>query len=195
MANTAEQLISMAREVFVGLTAAEEEFFRRNAEGGFPDYSEGSNERDDPAHAVQWGPERTLRAECIRWLCVTPNARPLMVGNRLRVRGAKIVRALQLDYAAVDFLLAFRDCVFTEKITFEKATLRGLEFELTHVKSIYAVGMEVSGSVHFWNGFVSKGQVNLDGANISGDLRCDKSRFIFEQRPDDVQFPENPHEA
>lgn len=39
------------------------------------------------------------------------------------------------------------------------------------------------------------GQVNLDRANISGNLICDKSRFIFKERPDDVQFPDNPHEA
>ena len=155
----------------------------------------GFNERDDPAHARQWGPKRTLRAECIRWLCITTKARPLVMGNRLRAKGAKIVGALQLDYTTIDFVLGFSGCAFTGKITFEKAALRGLEFVSTYVKSIYAAGMKASGSIHFWNGFVAVGQVNLDGANISGDLRCDNSRFIFEQRPDDVQFPDNPQEA
>ena len=62
------------------------------------------------------------------------------------------------------------------------------------MKSIYAAQMKASGSVHFWNGFVAVGMVNLDSARISGNLICDKSRFIFKLRPDDVQFPQNPHE-
>jgi hypothetical protein len=171
----------MALDAFIDLSAAEKDFFRKNAEGGFPDYGEGFNERDDPAHARQWGPERTLRAECIRWLCITTKARPLVKGNRLRAKGAKIVGALQLDYTTIDFVLGFSGCAFTGKITFEKAALRGLEFVSTYVKSIYAAGMEASGSVHFWNDFVAVGNANLDSARISGDLRCDKSRLIYKQ--------------
>jgi hypothetical protein len=82
MADNADQLVSMAREAFVDLTAAEEIFFRTNAEGGFPDYCVRSNERDDPTDAHQYGLEHTLRAECIRWLCITTKARPLILGNR-----------------------------------------------------------------------------------------------------------------
>jgi hypothetical protein len=55
MADNADQLVSMAREAFVDLTAAEEIFFRTNAEGGFPDYCVRSNERDDPTDAHQYG--------------------------------------------------------------------------------------------------------------------------------------------
>lgn len=185
----------MALEALVDLTTAEEEFLRKNAQGEFPDYCVGSNERDDPANAHQWGPERTLRAECIRWLCMTMKARPLVLGNRIRAKGAKIKGVLQLDYATIDFVLAFSGCAFMDKITFEKATLRGLEFVLTHVKSIYAVGMEVSGSVHFWNGFVAVGNINLDLARISGDLRCDQSRLIYKLWPDDLSFTYDTREA
>jgi hypothetical protein len=195
MADNAEQLVSMAREAFSDLTAAEEEFFGRNAGGGFPDYWVGSKERDDPAHADQWGPERTVRAECIRWLCMTTKARPLVMGNRLRARGAKIKGALQLEYTTIDFVLAFCGCAFMGKITFEYATLRGLVFESTHVKSIYAPSMEASGSVHFCNGFVAVGTINLDSARISGDLRCDKSRLSYKQWPDDIQFSVDAREA
>ena len=41
MADNAEQLVSMALDAFVDLSAAEKDFFRKNAEGGFPDYGEG----------------------------------------------------------------------------------------------------------------------------------------------------------
>lgn len=96
MPNHAEELIRLARQAFVDLTSAEAKFLRKNAEGEIPDYCVGSNGRDDPAKADQWGPERTIRADCIRWLCVTAKARPLIIDNRLRAMGAKIEGALQL---------------------------------------------------------------------------------------------------
>ena len=195
MSKNAELLISMAREAFVGLTAAEEEFFRRNAEDQIPNFCVGPEENNDPANADRWGPDRTIRADCVRWLCVTTEARPLIIGNRIRAIGAKIEGALQLDYSTIDFVVAFRCCAFTGKISFEGTTLRSLDFWGANVKSIYAAGMKTSGSVHFWNGFVAVGQVNLDLANISGNLICKRSRFIFKERPDDVQFPDKPHEA
>jgi hypothetical protein len=195
MPDNAQKLISMAREAFIDLTAAEEYFLRMNAEGGIPNFLIGPEENNDPADADQWSAERTIRADCIRWFCVTKKARQLIVGKRLRAMGAKIEGALQLDYSTIDLVLAFRCCSCTGKISFEETSLLGIDFWGVHVKSIYASRMKVSGTVHFWNGFVSLGMVNLDSARISGDLRCDSSRFIFEHRPDDVQFPDNPREA
>ena len=45
MSKNAELLISMAREAFVGLTAAEEEFFRRNAEDQIPNFCVGARRK------------------------------------------------------------------------------------------------------------------------------------------------------
>jgi hypothetical protein len=195
MADNAEQLVSMAREAFVDLTPPEAFFLRLNAQDAVPNYCIGPEQNNDPAIADQWGPKRTIRADCIRWLCVTEEARPLITGNKLCAMGAKIEGALRLDHLTITFVVAFRCCSFTGKISFEGTSLRSLEFWGSHVKSIYAAGMKVSGSVHFWNGSVAVGQVNLDGTDISGDLRCDSSRFIFKHRPDDIQFQDNPQEA
>jgi len=127
-ADNVEELISMAREVFVDLTAPEENFLRANAEGRVPNFCVGPEKDNDPANADQWGPERTIRADCIRWLCVTAKARPLIIGNRLRAMGAKIEGALQLDYSTIDFVVAFRCCSFTGKISFEGTSLLSLDF-------------------------------------------------------------------
>ena len=178
MANNAEQLISLALERFGQISAAEEKLFRTTANGEIADYCVGSN-LDHPANVDKWGRERTLKAECLRWLCITSNVRPLLTADGLRVRGAKIEGAFQLKNATIDFMLAFANCVFTDKISFERTTLPSLEFALTHVISIYAAGLQAAGSVHFWNGFISAGRVNLDAAEISGDLRCDNSLFLY----------------
>ena len=75
MSANADELISIAREAFVNLSTAEEHFLRKNADGDFPDYRVGSEDRDDPANANQWGLDRTIRAGCVRWLCITAKAR------------------------------------------------------------------------------------------------------------------------
>ena len=119
----------------------------------------------------------------------------MIIGNRIRAIGAKIDGPLELDYCTVDFVLAFFRCAFTGKITFEKARVQGVELIGTYAKSIYAAGMDVSGSVHLWQGFVAEGQLFFDGARISGDLRCDSSFLTYHKWPDDIQFNEDAREA
>lgn len=41
------------------------------------------------------------------------------------------------------------------------------------------MGLESSGTLCVWNGSVLEGQLNLDSAQLGGDLRCDKSKFVF----------------
>jgi hypothetical protein len=178
MADNAEKLVSMALDRFGQLTVSEEKLFRTSANGEIADYCVGSNE-DHPANVDQWGRERTLKAECIRWLCITPNVRPLLTADGLRVRGAKIEGAFQIKDATIDFRLAFSNCVFTDAISLENTDLPALEFALTHVISIYASGLRAAESVHFWNGFKAAGKVSLDAAKISGDLRCDNALFLY----------------
>jgi hypothetical protein len=125
----------------------------------------------------------------LRWLCLAQAARPLIVGIRLRAVGAKIQCLLQLDYSLIPFVLAFDRSCFTDRITFEKSRLGGLEITGTRLKkSIYAAGLGVSGSVQIWNESVVEGQLFFDGATISGDLRCDNSVLIYKKWPEDLRL-------
>src|SRR5262249_43454132 len=153
-----------------------------------------SDDLNNPAVGNQWGLERTIRASCIRWICVTAKARPLIVGNRIRAIGAKIADPLELDHCTIDFVVAFAGCLFTNRITFENTRLRGVELSGTHAKSIYAAGMEASGSVHFWQGSVAVGQLFIDGARIRGDLRCEGSFLTYSKWPEDIQLNEDTRE-
>jgi hypothetical protein len=195
MADKAKQLVSMARDRFGPLTQTEETLFRATANGEVADYCVGSNEFDNPANVSQWGPERTLKAERIAWLCITPDVRPLITGNRILVKGAKIEGVFQLNDATLDSGLAFSNCAFIDPISFENTNLPSIEFTLTHVISIHAPRLQASGSVYFWNGFIARGQVYLDAARICGDLRCERGCFIYKEIPGAVQFTDNPREA
>jgi hypothetical protein len=196
MPNNSDVLISLAKGVFSDLTEAEESFFRLNAIGNYPVFGDGSSDLDKPEEADEWGPERTIRADCLRWLCLAQAARPLILGIRLRAVGAKIQGLLQLDYSLIPFVLAFDRSCFTDRITFEKSRLVGLEITGTRLKkSIYAAGLGVSGSVQIWNESVVEGQLFFDGATISGDLRCDNSVLIYKKWPEDLRLNEPADEA
>ena len=195
MADNAEQLVSMALDRFGRLTETEERLFRASANGEVADYCVGSDELDNPANVSQWGRKRILKAEHLMWLCITPHVRPLLTGNRIRVKGAKIEGVFRLNHATLDSGLAFSNCVFTDPIYFENTKLLSIEFTLTHVITIHAPGLQAAGSVHFWNGFIARGPINLDAARIGGDLRCDRGLFIYKQIPGGVQFSEDSREA
>ena len=54
---------------------------------------------NDPKNAAEWGHQREIRAELIRWLCVDPNAITLIEPEGVCVaRGASVVGSLNLDY-------------------------------------------------------------------------------------------------
>jgi hypothetical protein len=196
MPTNATTLVSLAKEVFPDLSEAEESFLRLNAVGKYPVFGDATSELDKPENADQWGPDRTIRADYLQWLCRTQNIHPLLQSIRLRGVGIKIQGTLHLDYALIPFVLVFDRSCFTDWITFEKSRLGGLELKGTWLKkSIYAAGLTITGSVHFWNDSAAEGQLFFDGAIVSGDLRCDKCTLIYRRWPEDIELAEPANEA
>src|SRR6266403_6224537 len=67
-------LETLAQARFTNLTAAEAKICRAasNGELAFCGTSEDPNHAtNDPSKASQWGTERHVRADLVRWLCVT----------------------------------------------------------------------------------------------------------------------------
>lgn len=77
------ELLKLAEGEFSNLTPAETALMKfagdyRSEPGGFAAAGPSAIPGDpsnDPAHADEWGAEREVRAELIRWLCVDPRAR------------------------------------------------------------------------------------------------------------------------
>ena len=196
MPTNADTLVSLAEEIFPDISEAEATFLRLNAVGGYPVFGDGTSELDKPKNADEWGPDRTIRADCLRWLCRAQNIRPLLQSIRVRAVGIKIQGTLHLDYALIPFVLAFDRSCFTDWITLENSRLGGLELKGTRLKkSIYAAGLTIAGSVHFWNDSTVEGQLFFDSATVAGDLRCDKSTLIYRKWPEDIELNEPTDEA
>jgi hypothetical protein len=62
---------------------------------------------NDPAHGDEWGKEREVRAEVIRWLCVDPEAMRRIDPQGLRLLVAKTVGTLNLSTVRVSLRLYF----------------------------------------------------------------------------------------
>jgi hypothetical protein len=196
MPTNADQISLLAKGVFPDLSVAEEDFLRRNAVGEYPIFGTGTSEIDKPENANQWGPERTIRADCLRWLCSAQNIRPFLQTSHIRAVGIKVTGQLVLNYCVIPFLLGFDRCCFTDWITFEKSRLGGLELKGTHLKkSIHGPGIVVASSVHIWNESAVEGCLYFDGATISGDLRCDKITLVYKKWPEDTELNNPSNEA
>lgn len=192
--NSAEKkLFTLAQEKFQELSDSEYELFRAIANGKTIDYRTGVGANDQPENASQWGVERILRGDRLRWLCIEPAVWQLCLPQGLDVAGAKIEGALNLSFSDVAIPLRFVGCSFTEAFRLQQTTLRRLDLSGTHLAasqiatvsteapvptSIDAREVEVSGSILLLQGFVAGGTVILSGAKIEGNLDCSKGQFL-----------------
>jgi hypothetical protein len=132
---------------------------------------------NDPKDGHQWGPERQVRSELIRWLCTNSAAASRIDPKGIQLFAAKIIGPLDLSFCTVRFpLLIFRCCV-TGEINMTSASLPGLYLNGSSVQSISADGIHVEGNVHLLGGFTAHGEVRLLGAQIGGNLDCSGGTF------------------
>jgi hypothetical protein len=141
----------------------------------------GPNDKDDdpandPADAANWGPERSIRAELIRWLCVDRDARALLDSRGIRVYAAQITGKFELPFVAVPFTLGFLRCSLWENVDFQFMDISSLDWTGTCLPSLNLDHVTVKGSVTL-QGLRSTGLVQLCGARIGANLECDGGKF------------------
>jgi hypothetical protein len=82
---------------------------------------------NDPAHGDEWGKEREVRAEVIRWLGVDPEAIRRIDPQGLRLLQAKIVDTLNLSTVRVPFAIVRRNCSIPETMNLRSTTIGYLD--------------------------------------------------------------------
>ncbi|MFT4218280.1 MAG: hypothetical protein QM619_14000 [Micropruina sp.] len=122
----------------------------------------------DPANADQWPDDRRVPADAIRTALLTPDLKPDPRG--LRLWGADVTGALDLDYATLPCQLTLTHCRFNEPILMQGASLQALTLSGSHVRSLDLDGAHITGSVFLDQGFNATGQVRANGAHIEGLL-------------------------
>jgi sRNA-binding regulator protein Hfq len=175
-----KELESLARARFPDLTAAEIKLVRAASKGEFAVCGPNVNWNDpanDSSEAEGWGPERQIRADLIRWLCVDRRAKKLVDPKGIQVFGAKIPDPLDLDNVTIPFRLALLKCRLMQALSLQDAQMPILVLQGTRVRSVTADRMIVKGSVFLRNGFHAEGEVRLLNARIGGVLDCGGARF------------------
>jgi hypothetical protein len=192
MISKIEQLLELAKASEFRLNEPDLKLLQCVAAGKAADFSDKDEERNAPERAGEWGEERCLSAELIAWVCTDREARDFITHKGLRVIGAKIEGSLDLNFAQMEFPLAFLRCAFMQAIRLERAAVRLLDLSGSSVSAsqilddasgqevttaLEARGLQVESDVWLRNGFSATGRVWLLGASIGGNLECDNGTF------------------
>jgi hypothetical protein len=156
-------------------TEAEQKLIDAAAEGEVADFSTSDPAANDPAQGRDWGAERTIRAQVLRALCLGRNPKWALDPKGIRVVGARIAGALDMESATVPVPLHLRRCFVEQDINFRYASTRTISLEGSHVLSVHADWVVIKGALFLSNGFSAR-SVHLCGAEIGG-LDCSNARL------------------
>jgi len=124
----------------------------------------------DPAGAAAWGPERTVRADLVRWLCTHPEAARRVHPRGLSLHGARVTHPLDLAHVAVPFPLRLVRCALLPGLVFADADLARLTLSGCRVGPLRADRLVARGPVTIADGTRVLGGARLCDATVLGDL-------------------------
>jgi hypothetical protein len=131
---------------------------------------------NDPSHAENWGPDRTVDAKLIRWLVADHDAVQLVTSSGIDLRAARIVGTLYFSNAAIPFPLIIAHCLMGD-INLADADTRTIDFHGSSINNLSGRGVSVNGDLLINGGLTAAGSVDLTDAKIDGDLRCNGAHF------------------
>ncbi len=175
----AGKLFELAAPEFPDLSEAETELIRRSVTTEFA--CAGPPEADprlseDPA--APWSANRNVRADLIRWLCVSREASALVDPNGIQLFGARIVDFLKLDFATIPFPLTLHHCRLSAPFSLLGCQIPRLDLEGCCTEAIAADGANVRQSLFLSRGFQANGTVSLVTTQIGGSFVCEGGRFL-----------------
>jgi len=126
----------------------------------------------DGALPTELTEETEVRADFLKALLFDPKGPALVKG--LRLRGAWISGALDLQGVQINRDISLSHCVLAAPISLLNAKLRGLYLTKVKMKSLSADQAEFDGSLFVRGGTEIDGEISLAGARFKGDIQiCD----------------------
>ena len=139
----------------------------------------------EPANATAWPNECEIRAEILRWLCLSKEARDRVDPKGVSVRGARFTGALDLEGTKPGWPIALTESAIADGVKLSHASFPYFNLQGSHIGFLEADRLEVTGSLFLQRGFRSTGPVRLRGARIGGNLNCTGAQIA---QSEDVVF-------
>ncbi len=180
MKRDVSDLESLAHERFSALTAAEIELLRKADKGEFASCGPSMYDDDpanDPSKADEWGHDREIRADLVRWLCVNRAAKEMVDPKGIQIYGARIPGALDLASVIVQFPFHLAHCRLVAAFNLVDAEIPGINLDDSWVNSIVADGAKVKSNIFLRAGFHAIGGVRFPSARIGGFFDCSGGSF------------------
>lgn len=116
--------------------------------------------------------ETEIRGEFVRQILLHPEAG--LHAKGLRLRGAWVSGALDLQGCDCPRDISLSACVLTEPANLVNANLRGLHISASQINGLSADNARFTGSIFLRGGSTCHGEISLAGTRIGGDLQiCD----------------------
>jgi hypothetical protein len=134
-------------------------------------------ENADPALHSSWSASSTVRAELLRQLVVLdPRARS-GEARGVRLRGARVLGQLDLEYDELRCPLTLGHCRIETPINLQHARGLSIILEGSHVAGLNARQLTLSGDLDLGGGFACSSELNLMAARIEGHLQLTNARL------------------
>jgi hypothetical protein len=127
---------------------------------------------NDPSKADNWGHDREIRADLVRWLCVNRAAKEMVDPKGIQIYGAKIPGALDLVSVVVPFPFQLAHCRLLAAFNLIDAEIPGINLDGSWVNSIVGDGAKVRGHIFLRADFRASGGVRFPSARIGGFFDC-----------------------
>jgi len=144
-----------------------------DAGGALVDLREGQPSADNPVGGRSWGPERTVRAAFLADLISQATGPGAGRGVRaVRLRGARITGAIDLENQDLSCPLTLQDCSIDEPVSVRQARAVEICLPGCHLPSLDAAQLEVRRNLLLDDGLTAT-SVDLRGAHVGGVLSLD----------------------
>jgi hypothetical protein len=201
-----DDLVKLARNHFNydSMTSEQEReafdvFFQNVHAGKRTDFRPENSPDEDVAKGDLWGPERTIKADWIVWLCKDPNAVKMVQSSGVDVDGAKIDGKVDLSWLSMQFHFVARHCYFSDRIELYGASTRGFSLLSAYIhgpsdsekdrghESLNAATLTVEGRVSLYGSKIA-GIVSFRNAKIADTFSAESASFTQLKRPLDLSF-------
>ena len=116
----------------------------------------------------KWGPDRTVRAEVVRWLAADPGATPYVHPSGIGFAAGRIAGAIDLSYLQVPKPITMLGCYIPAGLDLSYSHLQGIDIRRSATGPVSGDYSDVVGDVTMLQGHY--GAVSLFRAHVSGSL-------------------------